>query len=80
MTETLVRKNSKFYKVHVAMKTGFEYNFVCIEKNHKDMVKYTESLFWTKSTESKEITEEEYRSFYDVALDEPKKRKTKKLK
>jgi hypothetical protein len=75
----VVKKAPKFYRVHVVMKTGFKYKFVCIERNLHSMLKHTESFFWTESTKHEEITEEEYRAFYAVSLDEeePKKRKRK---
>lgn len=74
------KRIAKFYRVHVVMKTGFKYKFVCIERNLQSMIKHTESFYWTESTKTEEISEEEYRDFYAVSLDEPKPKKTRKKK
>jgi hypothetical protein len=81
MTAVIPKKVPKFYKVHVAMKTDFQYKFVCIERNLKSMVDQVNSYFWTQSVKTEEITEDEYRAFYAVELeDEPKKKTRKKSK
>ena len=78
------KKLAPYYMVDVVMKTGFKYKFVCIGRNLESMLKHTNSFYWTESTKEKEITEEEYRKFYSVSLDEdqdkekPKKKRTKK--
>ncbi len=80
MTETPVKKIPKFHKVHVVMKTGFKYKFVCIGRNLENMLKHTNSFFWTESTKHEEITEQEYRDFYNVDLEENKEEKPKRKK
>ena len=78
MTETKAKKPAPYYKVHVVMKTGFQYKFVCIGRNLQDMLKNTNSLYWTESTKHEEISEQEYRDFYSVNLEEEKEEKPKK--
>lgn len=75
-----IKKVPKFYKVHVKMKTDFKYSFVCIGRNLESMLKHTNSFYWTESTKQEEITEQEYRDFYNVNLDEEEKPKRKRKK
>ena len=80
MTETKAKKPAPYYKVHVVMKTGFKYKFVCIGRNLQSMLNHTNSFYWTESTKHEEISEQEYRDFYSVGLEEekPKRKRTKK--
>ena len=80
MTETKAKKPAPYYKVHVVMKTGFKYKFVCIGRNLQSMLNHTNSFYWTESTKHEEIPEQEYRDFYSVGLEEekPKRKRTKK--
>ena len=81
MTEVANKKKpAPYYKVHVVMKTGFKYKFVCIGRNLESMLKHTNSFYWTESTKHEEISEEEYRDFYSVGLEEEKPKKTRKKK
>jgi hypothetical protein len=80
MNGVVTKKVPKFYKVHVVMKTDFKYSFVCIGRNLDSMLKQVNSFFWTESTKHEEITEQEYRDFYNVSLEEEKKEKPKRKK
>jgi len=50
----------KYYKVDVVMKTGFQYSFTSIGIKLKEVLQFTNGLYWTESTKHQEITEDEY--------------------
>ena len=78
MCSSDLKKPAPYYKVHVVMKTGFKYKFVCIGRNLQSMLNHTNSFYWTESTKHEEISEQEYRDFYSVGLEEEKPKRKKK--